>query len=136
MPFIKTNLRSELAARLGLPADTDQAQLLTALDQALAFRPEGTELVDSEVFAQLRADAERGRVAREAMLVEAAIRDGRITPASRTTWITNLQTDPGAEQLLASLQRNSIPVRMVGYGQDLDDSTSDEKLLRQLFPDT
>jgi hypothetical protein len=35
---------------------------------------------------------------------------------------------------LASLKPNSIPVRMVGYGHD-DDQTSDEKLLRELFPD-
>ena len=120
----KIDLRTEIANRLGLPADVDQAQLLTALDQALTARPEGVELVDSAMFAQLVADAEPGRTACEAALVEAAVRDGRITPASRATWITNLQVDPHAAQLLAGLKRGSIPTTPIGYAPTHQTATS------------
>jgi hypothetical protein len=128
----KINWRGEIAVRLGLAPDTDPQQLLTALDQALSSRPDGTELIDTEALRQLQAEAELGRTHRERGLVEQAIRLGKIPPSARQSWITLLQTTPGAEQQLASIKPNTLPTQLVGYSKDNDDS-SDEALMRELF---
>jgi hypothetical protein len=130
----KINWRNELAQRLGLAPDVDQAELLAALDRALTI-PDGVQLIDAEVLNQLRVEVELGRTHRERALVEQAIRAGKIPPASRASWVTLLQTDPNAEATLAGIKPGTLPTKMVGYGQDRDDVDSDEALLRQLFPD-
>jgi hypothetical protein len=132
-PIADFNLAGEIAVRLGLAPDTDPTQLLEHLDQALAIRPEGCELIDTEALTQLRAEAELGRTHRERGLVERAIRQGKIPPASRASWVTLLQTDPNAEATLNSIKPNTLPVgKPVGYGTDaLDDS--DEQLYAELF---
>ncbi|QJY46663.1 head maturation protease, ClpP-related [Pseudonocardia broussonetiae] len=131
VPFL-----DDVRQRLGVAANADETTVLAALEEALDERadgddedddetntpaqlPEGVEPVDSQALAQLRRDAELGRQAharqeredREA-LVDAAIADGRIAPASRAAWLTNLEADPGtgARDTLASLQKGLIPV--------------------------
>jgi hypothetical protein len=133
----KINLKAELATRLGLGADVEQALLLEHLDRALADaqHPEGTVLIDETALAELRTQAELGRTGRERGIVELAIRQGRVPPSSRESWVQLLMHDSNAEQVLSSLKPNTIPLRTIGYGKD-DELTSDEALLRQLFPDT
>jgi hypothetical protein len=63
-------------------------------------------------------------------LVAAAIREGRIPAASRTSWLTLLQTDPNAEQTLRSLRRNTIPVAEIGHAGD-----PELRLYEELFRD-
>lgn len=125
----------DVRQRLGVAADADEATVLSALDETLAEQaededdegqepapaqlPEGVVPVEAAVFAQMRADAELGRAAharqeredREA-LVDAAVRDGRVAPASRAAWLRNLENDPGtgARDTLASLEKGLIPV--------------------------
>lgn len=113
-------LRTAIAARLNVARDAD---LLSALDEVItrASRPqvpEGCEVLDSDALAELRRDAEVGRTARETALVSAAVADGRIPPASRSSWLTLLATDPNAERTLASLRKGTIPVSPVGYSNE------------------
>jgi hypothetical protein len=131
MTATKINWRAEIAQRLGLDADIDQTQLLTALDRTLTL-PDGVTLIDLEALEELRAQAELGRTHRERGIVEQAIRAGKIPPASRASWITLLQTTPGAEATLASIRPGTLPLATIGYGKD-DDSSSDEAILRELF---
>lgn len=77
-------------------------------------------MVDSATLAKLRRDADVGRTHRERELVAAAIRDGRIPPASRETWLSLLAVDPAAEQTLAKLRKGTIPVTPLGYSSDDD----------------
>jgi hypothetical protein len=128
----KINLQAEIAQRLGLDPDVDQAELLTRLDQALTI-PDGVTLIDVEALEELRSQAELGRTHRERGIVEQAIRAGKIPPASRQSWVTLLQTTPGAEATLAGIKPGTLPIKPVGYGTDLDDSGSDEALMRELF---
>jgi hypothetical protein len=66
-------------------------------------------------------------------LVEQAIARGKIPPAARASWVTLLQHDPHAEQVLARIRPGTLPVgQLVGHGHDLDVG-SDEAILRELF---
>jgi hypothetical protein len=130
----KISLKTEITQRLGLAPDVAQPELLTALDQALAIRPAGCVLVDETAFAELQAQAELGRTGRERGIVEAAIRQGKIPPASRASWVQLLQHDSNAEAVLDSIRVGTLPVgKPIGYSTD-DEASSDEALLRQLFP--
>jgi hypothetical protein len=70
-----------------------------------------TATIDPTALAQLQADAAAGRAAREAQvrserdaLIQAAMDDGRITPASREEWRRDLDAAPEAtERALARL---------------------------------
>jgi hypothetical protein len=117
-------LRAGLAERLGVEPAEDVDGLLSALDGVLndlATAPglpaEGHEIVAAEELANLRADAELHRTARERTLVDAAIHDGRIPPAARASWMTLLQNDPdgASAKTLAGLRKNTIPLETVGY---------------------
>jgi ATP-dependent protease ClpP protease subunit len=147
MPTLNEGLRQ----RLGITAeDADESTILAALDEVLAEQadpapvtkaalPEGTVAVDSAVFAQLRADASAGREAREeqqasrrTQLVNAAVADGRIAPASRDAWLNALKADPDGEKNLASLSAGLIPVAELGHASndaatdtDFDDESLD-----------
>jgi hypothetical protein len=128
-------LRRALASRLNVPADTPPAAIMAALDQAMENRPfagppAGSELLDSESLAELREDAERGRTAHHRDIVSAAIRLGKIPPASRASWITLLQTDPNAERTLAGLKRGTIPLAEIGHAGD-----PERDLYHELFRD-
>lgn len=139
----------------GVADDADLDTALDGVEEALeeqaetqpggaptpATLPEGTVAVDAETLAQLRADATAGREARTQQetdrrntLVDEAIRDGRIAPARRNAWVAQLAADPGAEQVLASLEKGLVPLEPVGYtgGTAGSDPTDDDKLLAQL----
>ena len=114
--------------KLGLADDAPEQTIVDALTEALdeqaetpapaaAALPAGMQLVDEGTLAALRASAQLGEAAhtrqqredREA-LVAAAIGDGRIPPARRGHWLTQLENDPGAAETLAAMPKGLIPV--------------------------
>lgn len=141
-----SELINGLRDRLGIPADADlnDDQLLAAVDEALAERaeptsetpapqerdlPEGAEVVDSEVLAQLRAEAENGRAARAELdaarrnrIVDDAIRAGKFGPSRRDAWLNALEVDEaGAIADLERLTPGLVPVVQAGDAGDTVD---------------
>ena len=127
-------LKAGLLERLGVTdsAITDD-QLLAAVDVVLeqvtaptAAVPAGTVLIDSAVLTDLQASAALGRKASEAQdnsrreaIVDSAVQDGRIAPASRDTWITSLNAnEEGTTALIASLAKNLVPVTEIGTSDE------------------
>lgn len=141
-------LMQGLRQRLGIApdADLDDDGALAALDEALSEAaepttttelPDGVVAVDAEQYAQMQADAAAGREARDAQLaedrrrtVDAAVADGRIPPSRREHWLAQLEADPGAGQVLASLKPGTVPVTAAGYTGGVDEA-SDEDVLYQ-----
>jgi ATP-dependent protease ClpP protease subunit len=99
--------------------------------------------VSEEIFNQMRKDAEAGRKAYDAQqathrdtLVNAAVRDGRISPARKADWLNKLTKDPGSESELASLAKGLIPVDGPrGYTGSLTDvgEGADDAVYNALF---
>ena len=159
--------------RLGLSADADEATILAALPdpdpdddeledtQEMEAVAEGDEASDeptdegadsnepeivsvsAEVFAELRRDAEAGRMAYEAQqtehrehVVARAVQEGRISPARKGDWLNKLAKDPGSERELASLAKGLIPVDgPMGYVGSLTDvaENDDDNVYTALF---
>lgn len=139
VPFTDEHLAT-LRTKLGLAADADEDKIVAQVTEVMddyvkddgdgstvyvdvkANLPEGTTLVDAGMLEQLRADAAAGRAAREQQqaerreqLVQAAIAEGRIAPASHDKWLTALKTDPDGEANLANLAPGLIPVAELGH---------------------
>lgn len=128
-----SDLTAGLRERLGVTdaAATDET-LLAAVDEALEERattteaPEGTVLVDASVLAELRENAQAGvtalaaqSAARRDSIVNAAIAEGRITPASRETWRAQLDAnEEGTTALLNSLAKGTVPVAEIGHSDE------------------
>lgn len=146
-PAMSDALTQGIRQRLGIPADqtaTDD-DILAAVDKALAVAPTttpdpasaepapGTVLVDATAFAELRANAEAGRQAREAQLtaertalLDGAVADGRIPPSARDGWEKSLMVAPEeTAKTLAGLTPGVVPLAPVGYTGGVDES-SDE----------
>jgi ATP-dependent Clp endopeptidase proteolytic subunit ClpP len=129
-------LKAGLLERLGVTdsAITDESLLAAfdvVLDQATAPAapaavPAGTVLIDSAVLSDLQASAALGRKASEAQdtarrtaIVDSAVNDGRIAPASRATWLDSLNvSEEGTTALIASLAKNTIPVTEIGTADE------------------
>ena len=127
-------LKDGLRERLGVTDSViSDEQLLAAVDEALAEQvtdtptvPEGTVLIDSAMLDDLQASAALGRKASEAQdnsrreaIVDSAVQDGRIAPASRDTWIASLNTnEEGTTDLIASLAKNLVPVSEIGTSDE------------------
>lgn len=128
-----------LRTELGLAADASEAQIVDSVAEVMkefvkepeapkAALPEGTVAIDKAVLDELRTNAAAGREAREQQqaarreqLVQSAVRDGRIAPASKDSWLNALKTDPDGEKNLASLAPGLIPVNELGHaGHDTD----------------
>lgn len=150
-----SNLIKGLRNRIGIADDAELTddQLLAAVDEALAERaepspaaaaptprdlPEGSEIVDSEVLAALRADAEAGRTARaeqdtarREQIVDDAIKAGKFGPARRASWLNALEVDEaGATADLERLTPGLIPVDQIGDAGSVD---ADEALYNRAF---
>lgn len=89
-----------------------------------------TVTVDRATWEAMRSGAADGQAARAEQLrvhreevVAAAVADGRIPPARREHWLRQIETDPGAEQVLAGLERGLIPVTERGTAPS---ATTDE----------
>lgn len=119
--------------RLNLAADADEAAIFAAItadpdpqtsqpqqaEQAPADRqlPDGVVAIDQSQLEELREQARLGAEARaeqettaRTSLVDAAVRDGRISAARREHWISALAADPGCGEVLAGLERGLVPV--------------------------
>ena len=132
-------LQAGIRERLGITdAGLDEQALLAALDEALAEQADptpvaqapGTVLIDAGQLDELRAQAAAGAQARAEQvanrrdaLVDAALADGRISPANRAAWRAALDADEDATTpLLAGLAANAaVPVAPVGHA-DADQS--------------
>lgn len=153
MSRITDEQSTSLAQRLGVPEDADGDTILAALDEALQERAEesgsgqgnteGVVALDQDTYEQLRADASAGREARQEQqsqhrqgLVQAAVRDGRISPARAKHWLNSLEADPeGAEASLAGLQKGLIPVDEFGHDTFDDAEGKPADLYAQVFPE-
>lgn len=143
---------TDMRQQLGVAEDADEATILAALSEALTEQaapenaapavPDGMAVVDAEVLAQLRADAEAGRQARTTQLeaerdgaIDAAVRDGRIMRSRAEHWRESWNADPdGARQLLASLAPGLVPVDELGVGESPAE-TEDDALYASVFGD-
>lgn len=122
--------------RLGVTdANASEETVLAGLDEALTEQadpapvlntvPDGAIVMDAVQHQQLVSDAAAGREAREQQIsdrrdgiVNAAISDGRIAPASRDSWRAQLDKDEqGITDLLASFPTNTIPMAELGHGE-------------------
>lgn len=121
--------------RLGVPeAEASEETVLAALDEVLteqadapaasaATIPDGTQLIESNVLDQLRADANAGREARDEQIrarrdgiIENALREGRITAASAPSFRAMLEADEtAATATINSLAANTVPVDEIGH---------------------
>lgn len=146
------DLQAGMRERLGLTdAATSDVTLLGALDIRLAepptntitTPPDGTVLVDSEVFTTLQSDAAAGREAREEQIsdrrdgvIRSALADGRIAAASKDKWRALLDTDEdGTTALLDTLPKNTaVPVDEVGHSDDV--MSAEESAYKGLFGDS
>jgi len=145
-----------LRAQVGFPDDADAETIVAAVAEALEERaepapttsaqvPEGLQLVDSTVLAQMQANATQGREAREQQLrdvrdaaIAKAIATGRTTPARRDHWRTAWDADPeGTAQVLAALQPGLIPLDEIGNagGDPTGEASADDQLYDSLFPE-
>jgi ATP-dependent protease ClpP protease subunit len=142
--------------RLGMTdADVTDEAVLAALDEALAEQPdipaapaatnalpEGAVTIDATVLAELQANARQGVEARAEQdrarrdgIVATALREGRITAASRDAWRAHLDKDEeGASTLLASLAKNTIPVEEIGHSDTL--TSAEDSLYGSVFGST
>lgn len=132
---------AEIAKKLGIAEDADQATVLAALDEALAERADNDDAegegapnegeghvsasadgvvqldqatYDSLVHAAAQVgDLVEARAADEReVVVMAAINDGRIPPARKQFWLDALKADPeGMAEQLSKLQKGLIPVK-------------------------
>lgn len=130
---------------LGMDEGTTEEETITEINRLVDLAtapvepesrlPAGVQAVDANVFAQLQADAAAGREALEAQaearregIVKAAMADGRITAASKATWLSALEKDEeGAKALIESFPKNTIPVAEIGHSDDIQ--TAEDALL-------
>lgn len=145
---------AELRTSLGIADENaDGTTILAALTEALAERaepsepttpvvPDGSVIVEEATLEELRVAASAGQEARNEQLrqrreqlVTAAISEGRIAPARREHWLSQLEADPGAEQVLTSLAAGLVPVTpatgVTGSGEENADNADYDAL----FPD-
>lgn len=136
------DLQAGLRERLGVTdADASDEMLLAALDETLNEQadpplatveplPEGVAVIDSTVLAELREQAAAGAQARAEQtrqrrdsLLEAALADGRITPAARDHWAALLEdNEDRTSALLAGLHKNAVPMVELGHSDTLLDA--------------
>ncbi len=102
---------------------------LVAKIEALSKRAEAGEDAARRLFESRRDDA-----------ITAALRDGKIDPAARETWVKQYEADPdGTVRLFEAMPRNPVLVERVGRidrGQDNPERDAEEKALRQFAHDT
>lgn len=137
-------LMAGLRERLGLTETDGTDGILAAVDAltspARPVAPEGMALIESDALASLQATAAKyvdlageRDMERRAGLVEAAVREGRVTPARREHWLAQLAADEeGVAPVLASLPA-VLPVTEVGHSDDVE--SAEASLYGRLFSD-
>lgn len=144
-------LKAGLVKRLGITdAELDENGILAALDEALNEQaedtnvatftaPAGTIVVDAAQFEALKGQAAEGAQARAEQikasrdaLIEAAVADGRLAPASRDTWRARMdENETGTTALLATLAPNAVPVVPLGHAMD---NSAEDAEYRRYYP--
>lgn len=139
-----SDLTAGLRERLGMTdANATDEELLAALDEVLeeqaeapesatAALPDGVVAIDATALAELREGARMGAEARAAQdtarrdgIIDAALREGRITSASQSHFRAMLDTDEaGATALIASLATNKVNVTEIGTSDSINDADS------------
>ena len=157
-----SDLMAALRTKLGITDDSaDEATILAALDEALAEQTEppvqnkvegtpadlkkladaaGAVIVDRGVWEESQRRIQEGvdaarelRNQKRDALLNAAVQDGRIPPASKQHWSDLYDRDPkGAGEVIENLRRNSVPVAELGYSLEGDDNDLGE--FANLFP--
>ncbi|MDT5184590.1 MAG: hypothetical protein QOI29_2748 [Mycobacterium sp.] len=132
-----------LLEALGLPADTDDPDLIVATAQDLAAQVEaldpakpasvaaaaarnGCEVLDKDTAAALRRDAQEGRkiaAAAAKQRIEASVDDaiskGKIMASRRKHWVTLIEADPGMADVLAAVpNETAVAMTEVGHAAD------------------
>ncbi|KUH89799.1 phage protease [Mycobacterium sp. IS-1556] len=149
---------AKLLELLGLPADTDDAELVLATVEdianqvaamdpakpstvAAAAKRAGLEVIDTDTAEALRRDAAEGRklaAAAAQAKVEAAVDDainkGKITPGRRKHWVSLIQADPGMADVLAGVpNETAVPMTEVGHSTDPAHDQGDDEHERVWF---
>jgi hypothetical protein len=153
-------LQEGLAELFGVPTDADDETILTAAKNALDERTavetpapaeptieqaaaiaakSGLTLVNSETLTALQDQARAGAEARALQvresferIVDSAVTDGRIAPASRDHWLTQLAADPEGIQNVISALPAVIPVTEFGHAIT-NEADDDDSLYGRLF---
>lgn len=99
----------------------------SAASIAAAAQRKGMVAVDASAFADIQAQAQRGadladRVEREdrERFVASAVKAGKIPSSRREHWLSMLESDPGARDVLASFPDNTVPMQATGYDGNAD----------------
>lgn len=148
------DLTAGLRERLGVTETTlTDDELLAALDESLAERaepdaapaaetapaataaPEGSVIVEAGAFAELQRQAGLGATAHANMqaqrhegIVQNAIDEGRIAPASRPHFLAQLGRDEaGTIAALATFPKGTIPVAEIGHSES-EAATDNQRL--------
>lgn len=138
---------AQLLDLLGLPADTTDPTLILATVADLVAQAEGAdcanptqanavaaakrlglEVLEPDVLASLRRDAAECRTLKAAVerqrveaAVDAALRQGKITAARRSHWVTLIEADPAMADVLAGLPDElALPLAPIGHGVDAE----------------
>ncbi|CAN7266666.1 ATP-dependent Clp protease proteolytic subunit [Microbacterium foliorum] len=135
------DLTAGLRERLGVTETATDDELLEALDESLAERAEpapataveetpadvavaeGSVVVEAGAFAELQRRAALGETAHATLqtqrhegIVQAAINEGRIAPASKAHFLALLGKDEkGTAAALATFPKGTIPVAEIGH---------------------
>lgn len=154
-------LQESLAKLLGVDAAADEDTILAAAEEALTSRgdepapeaPEptleqatsiaakaGLSLVSNEALTALQAQAKAGAEARaqqvrenHARIVDSAVSDGRIPPARRDHWLSQLEADPeGITNVIAALPA-VINMTEIGHSVSNELTSEDDALYTSLY---
>lgn len=150
------DLKAGFAKRLGVTdADVTDEMLFAALDETLdeqadtpeaapaaASVTENTVVMDAAAFAELQQNAQLGAAARAEQtndrrdsIVDRALEEGRIAPASRATWREALdENEERTAALLNTFPKNTVPVDVIGHSDDVLDG--DAALYGSVYPST
>lgn len=142
---------ASLREQVGFAENADADTIVSAVTEALAERasddtppapqvPEGMVLVEQDVWESTRTQASQGAAARQQQLddhrdrtIDAAVADGRVTPARREHWATAWNADPtGTEELIGGLPKGLVPVAEFGHSGE-PETTAEDELYTQLF---
>jgi len=160
---IMPTLSEGLAELFGVPADADDETILAAAKEALDERVDveplpvepveptieqaaavaaqhNLTLVDSATFEALQDQARAGAEARAVQLresheriVDSAISEGRVAPASRDHWLKQLDADPDGITNVINALPAVIPVTEVGHAISNNETDDDDSLYGRLF---
>jgi hypothetical protein len=158
-----TDALDSICTLLGVPTDSEPPTIVEALKEVLDEQvtasadsgsvtasgargrdiPADAVVLDAGTYGALvsAAKARDGLAAdslrqRRQGIIEAAVRDGRIPPASRQHWATLLESDPAGETTLASLPKGLVPLDAIGHsGSGVTASSASDQLYSQIFPE-